>query len=159
MDLIDVFNNSLPINELSLDINYPSQKFYDIKLIMKNSYKTELFNDIYNVIAFLEEKSLNCTKITEHELDRSIKELNYLIHLYNISENTINIRFYHYLRMIYTLQLCFLRHTNKLDFYLNIINLNCHFVSWKMYFEEIYKLYPNIKLFKGNNFYLDDPIK
>jgi len=159
MNLIDVFNNSLPINELSLDKNYPSQKFYDIKPIMKNSYKTELFNDIYNVIAFLEEKSRNSTKMTQCQLQHAVNELNYLIHLYNISENTINIRFYHYLRMIYTLQLCFLRHTNKLDFYMNIVNLNCHFVAWKMYFEEIYKLYPDIKIFKGKNAYLDDPIK
>jgi hypothetical protein len=134
MDLIDVFNNSLPISELSLDKKYPSHKFYDIKLIMKNSYKTELFNDIYNVIVFLEEKSRNSTKMTERELDLSIRELNNLIHLYNIAENTINIRFYHYLRMIYTLQLCFFRYTKKLIFYTNIISLNCHFIAWKMYF-------------------------
>jgi hypothetical protein len=159
MDLIDIFNNSLPTNNLSLEKNYPSQKFYDITLIMKDRYKMELFNDIYTVIAFLEEKSYNSRKMTVRQLEYAIKELNYLVHLDKISENTINNRFYHYLRMIYTLQLCFLRHVNKLDFYMNIVNLNCHFAIWKVYFEEIYKLYPEIRLFNGKNVYLDDPIK
>lgn len=179
MDIVNIFNSALPCNCTNLYRNYPENKFYDIYFILHDKYKIEIFNNIANVIFFLER---NCTfdnTISTENLLKSIGELRLLTHgniypfslsneneiidySYNKTDittsNTINIRYCYYLELIYVLLLKFKIECTNMNYYINIIDLHSHFLAWSLYFKNIYKLYPNFKKNESNNLFLDDII-
>lgn len=159
MDICDIFNNALPIDCTNLYKNYPENNFFHIYHILKDSKKIEIFNNISDIIYFLEVQCSFDNEMTEENLKNTIKELKILIHDFDSSENTLNIRYYYYLALIYSLLLKFKTRCANIDSNINIIELHNHFVAWKLYFNEIYKLYPILKILRPSNLFLDDVIK
>lgn len=159
MDIVNIFNSSLPCNFTNLYRNYPNGNFYHIHFILKDKFKIKVFNNIANVIFFLEK---NCTfdnTISSENLLKSIAELKILKYGFNSAENSINIRYYCYLELIYVLLLKFKTDCCNMDYYINIIDLHSHFLAWSLYFKNIYKLYPDLKKNESNNLFLDDIIE
>lgn len=182
MDIVDIFNSALPSNYTNLYKYTPENKFYDIYFIVRDKYKIKIFNNIANVIFFLESICNIDNEINEEILINSIRELKILIHGYRKTkgmkvssdstcgqslqgttefntENTINIRYYYYLELIYTLLLKFKMQCSNMDYHINIIDLRNHFLSWKLYFNKIYTLYPFLKSINSRNLFLDDVIE
>lgn len=186
MDIVNIFNSALPCNCTNLYRNYPENKFYDMYFILRDKYKIEIFNNIANVIFFLER---NCTfdnTLSAENLLKSIGELRLLTHgsvypfplsnqtgtdiyicnkdlvdygKFNNNPNTINIRYCYYLELIYVLLLKFKKECSNTDYYINIIDLHSHFLAWSLYFKNIYKLYPQLKIVSSYNLFLDDIIE
>ena len=186
MDIVNIFNSALPCNFTNLYQNYPENKFYDMRFILQNKSKIKIFNNIANVIFFLEK---NCTfdnTISTENLLKSIGELKLLMHgnIYpfslcnqidsdryccnkalidygqcNNNSNTINIRYCYYLELIYVLLLKFKTECCNMDYDINIIDLHSHFLAWSLYFTNIFKLYPNLKIVSSYNLFLDDIVE
>jgi len=159
MDIVDIFNNALPSNCTNLYKYSPENKFYDIYFIVRNEYKIKIFNNIAKIIFFLESICNFNNEMNEENLINSIGELKTLMHEFKNTENTINIRYYYYLELIYTLLLKFKIECSNMDYHINIIDLYNHFLSWKSYFNKIYTLHPNLKLINSSNVFLDDVIE
>lgn len=159
MDIVDIFNSALPSNYTNLYKYNPENKFYDIYFIVRDKYKIKIFNNIANVIFFLESICNFDNEINEEILTNSIRELKTLIHEFKNTENTINIRYYYYLELIYTILLKFKMECSNMDYHINIIDLHNHFLSWKLYFNKIYTLYPFLKSINSRNLFLDDVIE
>ena len=159
MDIYDIFSSALPLNCTNLYKNYPEFRFYQINYILKDSKKIEIFNSIYDIIDFLEVQCNFDIELTEENLINAIGEIKLLINQSRNTENKLNIRHYYYLELIYSLLLKFKTKCLNMDYYINIIDLHNHFLAWKLYFNEIYKLYPGLKLLKSKNLFLDDIIE
>ena len=159
MDINDIFNNALPIDCNRLYKNFPENKFFNIYYILKDSKKIEIFNNISDIVHFLDIQCSFDNEMSEDNLINAIGEIRLLKHEFDNTENRLNIRYYYYLELIYSLLLKFKTSFKDIDFNINIIELHNHFVAWRIYFNEIYKLYPGLKILKSPNLFLDDIIE